>query len=34
MFPLLAVFALKNFRVHVCSINGSNVAPNIEVSID
>ena len=34
MSPLPAVFALGDTRVHICSMNGSNVASNIEVSID
>jgi len=32
--PLPAVFALRSFRVYVCSADGSNVASNIETPID
>ena len=30
----LAVFALRNTRVHVCTINGHNVYSNVEAPID
>jgi len=34
MFPFPAVFALRNTRVHVGSMNGHDVVANIKVPID
>jgi len=31
LFP--AVFALRNTRVHICTINGYNIASNVKASV-
>ena len=32
--PLLAIFALRDFRVYICFSNGCNVTFNVETSVD
>ena len=33
MSPFLAIFALENSRIHVCSSDGSDIVANIEASV-
>ena len=34
MFPLLVVLVLGNTRIHICALNGSNLASHIEGSVN